>query len=364
MILESVEHGQLIWPTIEENGVTRTKKYEELSATKKFQADYDLKATNIILQGLPSDEELRFLADPGVTEGPTTQKIITYNAAYQADDLDAYYFDCDDFSTAQAVLMANLSSYGSDVLSELVHSLTIDSQLQLGVRIVRIGVDIVVFKKLSYARAMIEHRADVELNGNIVAIMPKITREGYYNCNICVEYEGKTSQSPKGISVRQKITFKLKQDFQPVSKKSTANTCGKKKNLKSTKEVSMSNPFEVLTSVDNDMDLGKLRFVDDDMNPLVSTGIVDNDSEVEVRDSYPDNDNYDPYDDDMYENHDTSKHLQSICDDLDSTKTGCPEETMTNWHTMPEEPALNHTETSLDDTHVSDVLDQQNPLVD
>nr|GEV66228.1 retrovirus-related Pol polyprotein from transposon TNT 1-94 [Tanacetum cinerariifolium] len=30
MILESVEHGPLIWPMIEENGVTRTKKYAEL----------------------------------------------------------------------------------------------------------------------------------------------------------------------------------------------------------------------------------------------------------------------------------------------------------------------------------------------
>ncbi|GJS49925.1 hypothetical protein Tco_0600046 [Tanacetum coccineum] len=55
MILESVEHDPLIWPTIEENGVTRTKKYEELSVTEKIQADCDLKATNIILQGLPSD---------------------------------------------------------------------------------------------------------------------------------------------------------------------------------------------------------------------------------------------------------------------------------------------------------------------
>ncbi|GJS20755.1 hypothetical protein Tco_0449387 [Tanacetum coccineum] len=32
MILESVENGLLIWPTIEENGVTRTKKYAELVA--------------------------------------------------------------------------------------------------------------------------------------------------------------------------------------------------------------------------------------------------------------------------------------------------------------------------------------------
>ncbi|GKE29574.1 hypothetical protein Tco_1444958, partial [Tanacetum coccineum] len=50
MILESVEHGLLIWPTIEENGMIRTKKYDELSATEKLQADCDMKTINIILQ--------------------------------------------------------------------------------------------------------------------------------------------------------------------------------------------------------------------------------------------------------------------------------------------------------------------------
>ncbi|GKG03303.1 hypothetical protein Tco_0310939, partial [Tanacetum coccineum] len=55
MILESVEHGPLIWPTIEENGVTITKKYAELFVAEKIQADRDMKATNIILQGLPVD---------------------------------------------------------------------------------------------------------------------------------------------------------------------------------------------------------------------------------------------------------------------------------------------------------------------
>nr|GEZ93148.1 hypothetical protein [Tanacetum cinerariifolium] len=53
MILESVENGTLLWPTVEENGVTRTKKYFELSATYAIQANCDVKATNIILQGLP-----------------------------------------------------------------------------------------------------------------------------------------------------------------------------------------------------------------------------------------------------------------------------------------------------------------------
>ncbi|GJR99098.1 hypothetical protein Tco_0315607 [Tanacetum coccineum] len=54
MILNSVQNGPLVWPTIvQEDGTTRTKKYEELSVTKKLQADCDLKATNIVFQGLP-----------------------------------------------------------------------------------------------------------------------------------------------------------------------------------------------------------------------------------------------------------------------------------------------------------------------
>ncbi|GJU98502.1 retrovirus-related pol polyprotein from transposon TNT 1-94 [Tanacetum coccineum] len=68
-----------------------------------------------------NEEELEFLADPGVAEGPVTQTVITHNATYQVDDLDAYDYDCDDFFTAKAVLMANLSSYGSNVLSEVPH---------------------------------------------------------------------------------------------------------------------------------------------------------------------------------------------------------------------------------------------------
>ncbi|GJR94008.1 hypothetical protein Tco_0266182 [Tanacetum coccineum] len=69
-----------------------------------------------------NEEELEFLADPRVVEGPITQMVITHNAAYQADDLDAYDSDCDDFSTAKAVLMANLSSYGSNILFKAPHS--------------------------------------------------------------------------------------------------------------------------------------------------------------------------------------------------------------------------------------------------
>nr|GEU39114.1 reverse transcriptase domain-containing protein [Tanacetum cinerariifolium] len=280
MILESVENGPLLWPSIEENRVTRPKKYCELSTMKAIQADCYVKETNIILQGLPPEvyalvrnhkiakelleriqllmqgtsvmkqereckkgddpidainyimlfltavvtsrypptnnqlrnssnprqqatinngrvtvqpsqgrhtssavgtlrtytlneinsrkqrtvvcynckgeghmskqctkpkrkrdeswfkdkvllvqaqangqilheEELAFSADPGIAEAQTTQNVITNNAAYQVDDLDAYDSDCDEINSAKVALMANLSHFGSDDLAEL-----------------------------------------------------------------------------------------------------------------------------------------------------------------------------------------------------------------------------------------------------
>nr|GFA80820.1 hypothetical protein [Tanacetum cinerariifolium] len=148
--LESVENGPLLWPTVEENGVTKPKKYSNLSATEAIQADCDAKATNIILQGLPPEctkpkrkrdeawfkdkvllvqaqangqvlleEELEFLVDPGIVETQSTQYVITNNAAYQADDLDAYDSDCDEINSAKIALMENLSHYGSENLAEV-----------------------------------------------------------------------------------------------------------------------------------------------------------------------------------------------------------------------------------------------------
>nr|GFC95225.1 hypothetical protein [Tanacetum cinerariifolium] len=64
------------------------------------------------------EEELEFLADPGVQESSGNQMVITNNAAYQADDLDAYDSDCDEINSAKIALMANLSHYGSDNLAE------------------------------------------------------------------------------------------------------------------------------------------------------------------------------------------------------------------------------------------------------
>nr|GEU29237.1 hypothetical protein [Tanacetum cinerariifolium] len=173
MILNSVQNGPLIWPTVtDEDGTTQTKKYDELSATEKIQADCDCKATNIVLQGLAvpvfnlgddqiaclnkamafliviaslrikmqvdsqellnaiivkeagqilDEKQLAFLADSGILNGQAVQTIIPNNAAFQIEDLDAYDSDYDDVSNAQAILMANLSNCGSDIISEVPH---------------------------------------------------------------------------------------------------------------------------------------------------------------------------------------------------------------------------------------------------
>nr|GFB22683.1 hypothetical protein [Tanacetum cinerariifolium] len=56
IILNSIENNPLVWPTVAlENDIVRPKTYEELFDKEKLHADCDLKATNIILQGLPSD---------------------------------------------------------------------------------------------------------------------------------------------------------------------------------------------------------------------------------------------------------------------------------------------------------------------
>nr|GEV20554.1 hypothetical protein [Tanacetum cinerariifolium] len=219
MILEFVESGPLLWPTTEENEVTRLKKYSELSTTEAIQAECDVKATNIILQRLPpevyalvntkflntlppewskfvtdvklvrdlhttnvdqlhaylgstssdeqvnlsttsavipptsisttsitipvfsvwnmvsffSEEELEFLADPGIAETSSTQYAVTNNAAYQADDLDAYDSNCDELNSTKIALMVNLSHYGSDNLVENISSPTLQDDLILSV---------------------------------------------------------------------------------------------------------------------------------------------------------------------------------------------------------------------------------------
>nr|GEY40246.1 RNA-directed DNA polymerase, eukaryota, reverse transcriptase zinc-binding domain protein [Tanacetum cinerariifolium] len=85
MILESVENGLLIWPTIEDNGLTRPQKYFELTPVETIQANGDGKATNIILQDLISHCKIR------VGNGMRTQ---FWNDTWVGDTQPRYMFTC------------------------------------------------------------------------------------------------------------------------------------------------------------------------------------------------------------------------------------------------------------------------------
>nr|GEV65849.1 hypothetical protein [Tanacetum cinerariifolium] len=116
----------------------------------------------------------------------------------------------------------------------------------------------------------------------------------------------KPSQTSRGVPVGSKIGFKPQKEYRVVPKKPNASSSGnKKKCVEHTIEVSDPNPFDVLNSVDNDVEFGTnggtanlvnngatssgFSFMNTDNDgkfasntPIVPTGIVESDSEVEV----------------------------------------------------------------------------------
>nr|GEX07376.1 hypothetical protein [Tanacetum cinerariifolium] len=176
----------------------------------------------------------------------------------------------------------------------------------------------------SYARVIIELRADVELKDNIVVAMPKITREGHYTCNVHVEHEWKPpsyssckvfrhiheecpkntgaaekktvkmpSQTSRGIPVGPKMGFKPHKEYRPVFKKSTASSGGNK-NKGAEPTIEKIEKFEdLLTS-------GQAILVDKARNPLKKVGFGTQSLLEQWRDSYSNGDyDDDPYDDDI-----------------------------------------------------------------
>nr|GEW63280.1 hypothetical protein [Tanacetum cinerariifolium] len=126
MILESVENGSLLWPSIEENEVTRQRNILNYLLRKQFklivmsrqlisfskesyQRDESWFKDKVLLvqaqanEQILHEEELAFLADPRIAEAQTTQNVITNNATYQADVLDAYNSNCNEINSAKAI---------------------------------------------------------------------------------------------------------------------------------------------------------------------------------------------------------------------------------------------------------------------
>ncbi|GKB91757.1 hypothetical protein Tco_0964029 [Tanacetum coccineum] len=107
------------------NGALNLKKKRDYSWFKDKVLLVQAQANGQILH----EEELAFLVDIGIVKGQATQTVITHNATYQADDLDAYDSNCDELNTAKVALMANLSYYGSDALAEVHNHDNVDNNM-------------------------------------------------------------------------------------------------------------------------------------------------------------------------------------------------------------------------------------------
>ncbi|GJW62056.1 hypothetical protein Tco_0111391 [Tanacetum coccineum] len=95
------------------------EKVETIMENKEQLAATTTKGKATCPNSSPNQRGKGMIRDPRIPEAQATQTVITHNPAYQADDLDAYDSDCDELNTAKVVLMANLSHYGSDALSEV-----------------------------------------------------------------------------------------------------------------------------------------------------------------------------------------------------------------------------------------------------
>ncbi|GKC03037.1 hypothetical protein Tco_0994647, partial [Tanacetum coccineum] len=70
----------------------------------------------------PLGKNLRLPTDLKINEALVAQQTIPQNSAFQIEYLDTYDSECDDLSSAKVILMAHLSSYDSDVLSEVPYT--------------------------------------------------------------------------------------------------------------------------------------------------------------------------------------------------------------------------------------------------
>ncbi|GKD92672.1 hypothetical protein Tco_1372509, partial [Tanacetum coccineum] len=130
-ILQSIDQGpfelgttRITLGTTPEGGVLlgpeRPRTYEDLSDTEKKRYDADVRATNIVVQGLPKD--IYKFINHNIEAKATWDNVKMLLAGYeltkedresQADECDAFDSDVDNEPTAQSIFMANLSSVGS-----------------------------------------------------------------------------------------------------------------------------------------------------------------------------------------------------------------------------------------------------------
>nr|GFA69086.1 hypothetical protein [Tanacetum cinerariifolium] len=166
------------------------------------------------------EEELEFLADPGTAESSSNQNVVTTNAPYQADHLDAYDSDCNELNSAKIALMANFYHYDSDNLAENSHLPALQDDLILSV-IEQLKTQVVNCTKINQDNKQVNELLTVELERyrNQERVLKEHTNDDKASTSYKPSLEIKTLKHTlseylkEKESLEQKITL-LKNDFQ------------------------------------------------------------------------------------------------------------------------------------------------------
>ncbi|GJW58162.1 integrase, catalytic region, zinc finger, CCHC-type containing protein [Tanacetum coccineum] len=153
-----------------------------------------------------TEEEIAFLADPGLPDIHTSQTVITHNAAYQADDLDAYDSDCDELNSAKIALMANLSRNGSDALTEAVEQHRLESRT----------FEVKINQVLSENERLLAQAIDNDIVKTVVNLSVNEGCETVNECQKCLEL--KTELLNKKDFVDKETYDKLCKSFTTLEK--------------------------------------------------------------------------------------------------------------------------------------------------
>nr|GFC61403.1 hypothetical protein [Tanacetum cinerariifolium] len=104
--------------------------------------------------------------------------------AYQADDLDVYDSDCDEINSAKIALMANLSHYGSDNLTENSTLPALQDDLILSV-IEQLKTQVVTCTKINQDNKQAQQLKPNLYDGSIIGKSDVIVVPDSENTNAC-----------------------------------------------------------------------------------------------------------------------------------------------------------------------------------
>nr|GFA18656.1 hypothetical protein [Tanacetum cinerariifolium] len=140
MILESVEQGPLIWPSVEVEGVTRLKKYSELSAAEAIEVAKELwERIQLLMQGTSLTKQERecklydafdkFAYQKGEILLTNTSSIVNHNAYMASSSVPQIEYapmvqQTSEYSPTEARLVVPVFQKGDDPIDVINHMMS------------------------------------------------------------------------------------------------------------------------------------------------------------------------------------------------------------------------------------------------